>query len=82
MLQWHPPHSLPGAPSHQQKHVNAHMGAKHTKMSIKLIESGLTWHRESKTGNKIKVLINCGFRPLSGKELRVGARGSHSLKGA
>lgn len=62
-------------------------GRKHTKMSIKLIESGLAWHRERRIGNKIKVLINCGFRPLSSgkrdmKELQGGGCGSHSLKRA
>lgn len=43
-------------------------GCKHTEMSIKLIESGLAWHRERRIGNKIKVLINCGFRPLSSRK--------------
>lgn len=58
---------------HTQECVTAHMSANTPEMSIKLIASGPAWHPERWIGNKIKVLINCGFRPLSSSGSRGGA---------
>lgn len=57
----------PGAPSRSDgEECDGAHERKHTEMSNKLIASGPPRHRESRIRNYRKVLINRGFRALSG----------------